>query len=105
MRTRIKEVMVDKGVSSAKLAELLGVSKATISNLINNKTMPSIDTLERIADVLDVPFVELFQKDESKPKPNGIICPHCGKFVPLETKVASAQTTQQDDDLENREEN
>lgn len=92
METRIKDVMVEKGVTSAKLAEMLGVSKATISNLINNKTMPSIDTLERISDVLGVQFVELFQKDdrELKEEPNSkvqVICPHCGRAIDVCVEV------------------
>lgn len=82
--------MTERGISSVTLAQLLGVSKATISNLINNKTMPSIDTLEKLAEVLDIQFVELFAPSEAKDKPHGVVCPHCGKFVPLETKVASS---------------
>ena len=84
MKTRMKEVMAERNITSAKLAELLNVSKATISNLINNKTMPSIDTLERVAEVLNVSFIELFYQDESKPEPsNGITCPHCGKPITI----------------------
>lgn len=75
--------MAERNITSAKLAELLNVSKATISNLINNKTMPSLDTLERVAEVLGIPFVELFHQEESKPKPNGMTCPHCGKPITI----------------------
>ena len=49
MQVRIKEIMVEKGVSSVSLADTIGVSKVTVSNLINNKTMPSVETLEKIA--------------------------------------------------------
>lgn len=60
MQVRIKEIMVEKGVSSVSLADIIGVSKVTISNLINNKTMPSVETLEKIASALNVPMWQLF---------------------------------------------
>ncbi len=79
MQTRIKEIMIEKEVSSISLAETIGVSKVTISNLINNKTMPSVDTLDKIAYALDVPMWQLFASpEEVKEDANIIICPHCG---------------------------
>lgn len=85
MLVRIKEVMNEKGVSSVKLAEMVNVSKVTISNLINNKTMPSIDTLEKIATALDVPIWQLFASpSEVASKSTMIKCPHCGKMFELE---------------------
>lgn len=56
--------MRDKGVTSVCLANEIGVSKVTISNLINNKTSPSLETLEKIADALEVPMWELFSSRE-----------------------------------------
>ena len=64
MQVRIKDIMVEKGISSVSLAESIGVSKVTVSNLINNKTMPSVDTLEKIATTLDVPIWQLFVSPE-----------------------------------------
>lgn len=52
--------MIEKGVSSVSLADMIGVSKVTVSNLINNKTMPSVETLDKIATALDVPMWQLF---------------------------------------------
>lgn len=60
MQVRIKEIMVEKGMSSVSLADIIGVSKVTVSNLINNKTMPSVETLEKIATALNVPMWQLF---------------------------------------------
>lgn len=80
MQTRIKEIMIEKEVSSVSLAETIGVSKVTISNLINNKTMPSVDTLDKIAYALDVPIWQLFASPEEvqECEANIITCPHCG---------------------------
>lgn len=84
MKVRLKEVLSEKGVTSAELAGRVGVSKATVSNLINNKTMPSIDTLEKIADALGVEMWELFTEKPTSNEPNSntLVCPKCGaKFV------------------------
>lgn len=81
MQVRIKDIMIEKGVSSVSLADMIGVSKVTVSNLINNKTMPSVDTLEKIATALDVPMWQLFASKEEvqgeAADPNTIICPKC----------------------------
>lgn len=81
MKVRLKEVLSEKGVTSAELAGRVGVSKATVSNLINNKTMPSLDTLEKIADALGVEMWELFVSKEKlveQQEQNSIVCPKCG---------------------------
>lgn len=64
MQIRIKDIMIEKGVSSVNLADMIGVSKVTVSNLINNKTMPSVETLDKIATALDVPMWQLFVSPE-----------------------------------------
>lgn len=80
--------MIEKGVSSVSLADMIGVSKVTVSNLINNKTMPSVETLDKIATALDVPMWQLFaSKEEVQGEPadlNTIICPKCGTKFKME---------------------
>lgn len=88
MQVRIKDIMIEKGISSVSLADMIGVSKVTVSNLINNKTMPSVDTLEKIATALDVPIWQLFaskeEVQENPTAPNTIICPKCGTKFKME---------------------
>ena len=60
MQIRLKEIMQERGITSVALASMVGLSKNTISNLINNKTMPSIDTLNEIAEKINVPLWQLF---------------------------------------------
>lgn len=89
MKVRIKEIMVEKGVSSVSLADIIGVSKVTVSNLINNKTMPSVETLEKIATALNVPMWQLFAfPEEIQPKSDGasITCPNCGKSIKIKAE-------------------
>ena len=60
MQIRLKEIMQEKGIPSIALASMVGLSKNTISNLINNKTKPSLDTLNEIAEKIGVPVWQLF---------------------------------------------
>lgn len=64
MQIRLKEIMQEKGLTSVALASMVGLSKNTISNLINNKTKPSLDTLNEIAEKIDVPMWQLFDSPE-----------------------------------------
>lgn len=88
MQVRIKDIMIEKGVSSVSLADMIGVSKVTVSNLINNKTMPSVETLDKIATALDIPMWQLFASKEEiqgePAAPNTITCPKCGTRFKME---------------------
>lgn len=84
----IKEVMREKGIMSKTLQEALGMTQASVSYIVNNKTNPSLDTLQRIAEILEVPIWRLFYKEtpkELQPAQPSIVCPHCGK--PINIKV------------------
>lgn len=85
--------MREKGVSSVSLAKKVGVTTVTMSNLINNKTAPSLDTIERIATALNVPLWQLFTSPEEIQQGNikavapTITCPHCGKVINVKVDV------------------
>lgn len=51
---RLKLVLVEKKRTGAWLAQELGVSPVTVSKWCSNITQPSLPTLSRIADLLDV---------------------------------------------------
>lgn len=71
----IKEIMSERGVTSAWLAEKVGISKVAVSNIITGKSSPSLDNILKIADALNVSIIELIGE---KKEENAIICPHCG---------------------------
>lgn len=86
MELRLKDLMKEKGMTSVRIAELVGMHKTNVSNIINGKQMPSVETLERFANALGVRFTELFVlEEESAPQPPTFTCPHCGK--PLDVVV------------------
>ena len=57
-------------MSSKEFAAQIGVTEVTASNLINNKTTPSIGTLYKIAKVLGVSVVQLLGEETEKAKTN-----------------------------------
>lgn len=69
---RIKEVIKEKGLTVKEVAEKLGMSSPSLSDAINGN--PTVEKLERIASVLNVPISELFEL----PKENVVNCPNCG---------------------------
>lgn len=56
----LKTIMKEKGVTSKELAERVGVSQVHISYILNNKRDPSIDLLEKIANVLNVSVSDFY---------------------------------------------
>ena len=57
---RLKELMKEKGMAREELAEKVGVSVTTISNINSEKNYPTIPLLISIAKVLDVDVREMF---------------------------------------------
>lgn len=81
MDLRIKEIMNERNVTSAWLAEQVGISKVAVSNIVTGKSSPSLDNLIKIAGVLNISITDLIgeEKEEST-----ITCPHCGKKIKIE---------------------
>jgi transcriptional regulator with XRE-family HTH domain len=57
---RLKELMSQKGMSREDLANKVGVSMTTISNINSEKNLPTINLLLQIAEALDVDIREMF---------------------------------------------
>lgn len=55
----IRKALEHEGISSNELAEKIGLSATYVSYLLNNKRKPSLKTLNKIADVLNVSVSEL----------------------------------------------
>ena len=51
---RLKLVLVEKKRTAKWLAQELGVSPVTLSKWCSNSTQPSLQTLDKIADILEV---------------------------------------------------
>lgn len=65
--------MESKDIKVSSLAETVGITRANMSNIVNGKSTPSLDTLERIATALNVDITDLFKKNDSGEDVNGYI--------------------------------
>lgn len=63
MEYRIKELCREKGINMETLAKGIGTSQASISRIITGNGNPTMDSLERIADFLEVRVADLFLND------------------------------------------
>ena len=61
---RLKVVLVEKEKSGKWLADQLGKSTCTVSKWCSNTTQPDLQTLDRIAKLLDVNVKELLNDTE-----------------------------------------
>ena len=50
----LKEILEEKGIKQTFIAEKLGVSNATVSLWVKNKSQPSISNLKKLALILEV---------------------------------------------------
>ena len=57
------------GLTLAELASASGLSKGFVSQIENDKTSPSLDTLERLAGALDLRVVDLL-REATDPAPD-----------------------------------
>ena len=82
MDLRIKEVIKEKGMTITELADKMGINRVNLSNMVNGN--PTDETLNKIADALNVPVTELFERPKSDTA--SLTCPHCGKGIEIEIK-------------------
>lgn len=60
LQLRIKELCKEQGITLNTLAERIGVTQPSISGLATGKIRPSLDTLEKLSQALNVEVGELF---------------------------------------------
>jgi transcriptional regulator with XRE-family HTH domain len=68
----VKAIRSEAALSQEKLAELAGFHRTYVSQVERCVTNPTVDNVERLAKVLDVPIARLFQstiagRDSSAP--------------------------------------
>ena len=65
MELRIREILESKDIKVSSLAETVGITRANMSNIVIGKSTPSLETLEKIANALEVDITELFAPSSS----------------------------------------
>lgn len=60
---RMRAVRTERGMTLTELANKTGLSPGLISQVERGQTNPSLETLRRVAEALDVPIFSLFDQD------------------------------------------
>nr|WP_302831810.1 helix-turn-helix transcriptional regulator [uncultured Bacteroides sp.] len=82
-RKRIKELCQERGITQKELAEKMGITDISLNKTLRGE-YPQLQTLEKIATVLNVPIAELFDNPRCSDE-HTIVCPKCGtKFKMVE---------------------
>lgn len=84
MKTRIKELCKEKGLTISSIAEQIGTTQTSLSRALSDNGNPTLDTLGKISNALGVSMSELFEQ----PKLNTVrfTCPHCGKSINIKVE-------------------
>lgn len=62
---KLKKILEERGIKQSVLAKKLGVSTVSLSNWSTGKSNPSLLTVVRICQILDIPIDELVQINNS----------------------------------------
>lgn len=65
---RLKELREERNMSQGDIEARAGLLRCYISRVENGHTVPSIETLEKMARALDVPMYRLFHNGAEPPK-------------------------------------
>lgn len=61
MKILLNEIMHKKNLSIRQVSIMTGISKSTISRIVNGEVSPTADTLERLAKGLKVRISDLYE--------------------------------------------
>jgi transcriptional regulator with XRE-family HTH domain len=67
---KLKALRVQKNLSQGDIEKRTGLLRCYISRVENDHTVPSIDTLEKMARALELPMYRLFTDEAHVKKPN-----------------------------------
>lgn len=60
---RLREILKERKITVGQFAELSGISQSNLSNYMIGKISPTLDTLNKIAETLNIDITELFRKE------------------------------------------
>lgn len=74
---RVKEILKEKGMLSKDLAEKMGMTETGLSIMLGENGNPSLQKLQKLAKILDVPVADLFDRADQP----SFTCPNCGARI------------------------
>lgn len=58
---KLRKIRTRKGLSQEALSKEAGLDRTYVGKIERGEKSPSLDTIEKLADVLDIEIMELFQ--------------------------------------------
>lgn len=90
---RLKAIREMKDMSQGDIEKRTGLLRCYISRVENGHTVPSVETLEKMARALEVPLYQIFTESEEKPQaldlPKRKDVKLSGKDAQLVSRIAS----------------
>ena len=80
-RDTIKTLCKKRGITQKELANKLGITDVSLNQTLRGE-YPQLQTLEKIAEALEVDISDLFKK----PSNTSLTCPKCGTNLELTIK-------------------
>src|ERR1700726_39908 len=65
---RLRTIREQKDLSQGDIEQRTGLKRCYVSRVENGHTVPSIETLEKLARALEVPMYQLFYEGEEPPE-------------------------------------
>jgi transcriptional regulator with XRE-family HTH domain len=66
---RLRAIREAKNLTQGHIEKRCGLLRVYISRIENGHTVPSVETLEKLARALEVPLYQLFYERKERPKP------------------------------------
>lgn len=63
MKILLDKIMYRKNLTVRQVSIATGISKSTVSNIMNHKRIPRMDTMEQLAASLNVRISDLYESD------------------------------------------
>jgi transcriptional regulator with XRE-family HTH domain len=83
---RLKKLREDRSLSQGDIEKRTGLLRCYISRVENGHTVPSLETLERLAAALEIPLYQLFYEGDTEP-----VLPNLSKRRTTEELVLDAE--------------
>lgn len=64
----IKDIMQEKGIKPSMILSFIKISRSTLYNIFNGSKSPTINELEKFAEILNVSIEDLYESDYSRVK-------------------------------------
>ncbi len=65
MKSRLKEILNERGMTQAHVVRKVGVNKSTMTRLVNEETLPTLPVAYRIAKLLELHIDEIWYDEEA----------------------------------------